>query len=140
MIQTLNQPTLLLVRGLPGSGKTTLARTIISNRKDAVHYEADQFFEDPVTKEYKYDKSKIHQAHETCFSNTRSAMELKIPLIVVANVFAQEWTVKKYFNLAQQYSYKISTIIVENRNGMKSVHDVPEDTISNMFKQFSVKL
>ena len=50
---------LFIVRGLPGSGKTTLAKSLGS-----VHFEADMYFMEG--NEYKFDITKIKKAHEWC--------------------------------------------------------------------------
>jgi hypothetical protein len=42
--------------------------------------------------------------------------------------------------LAQKYDYKVVSLIVENRHGNKSVHDVPDETIEKMKKRFEVSL
>lgn len=58
---------LVLIRGLPGSGKSTIARAMAAYE----HYEADMYFEKGG--EYCYDASKIKDAHEWCQRETRSA-------------------------------------------------------------------
>lgn len=62
------------------------------------------------------------------------------PEIAVSNTFTQEWEMEDYFKLAEQYGYKVVSLIVENRHGSKSVHDVPEETICKMKERFNVKL
>jgi predicted kinase len=47
---------------------------------------------------------------------------------------------KPYIDLANQYGYTIFTIIVENRHGNSSVHDVPEETMKKMKDRFEIKL
>jgi hypothetical protein len=37
-----------------------------------------------------------------------------------------------YIELAQKYGYQIISLIVENRHGNKSVHDVPDETLDRM--------
>ena len=47
---------LILIRGLPGSGKSTLAKQLTMNRSHnfVSHFEADMYFIDSGTGEYKY--------------------------------------------------------------------------------------
>jgi hypothetical protein len=47
---------------------------------------------------------------------------------------------KPYFELAKQYDYRVTTIIVENRHGAKSIHNVPPETIKKMTDRFEIKL
>ena len=49
---------LVLIRGLPGSGKTTLAKEFTGYD----HHEADHFFEDE-NRNYRYDRSQVQAAH-----------------------------------------------------------------------------
>lgn len=51
---------LILVRGLPGSGKSTFAHAIWNNYAIC---EADQYFINKETGEYVFDGSKIKDAH-----------------------------------------------------------------------------
>ena len=136
-------PTLILLRGLPGSGKSTLANHIWNHQAIC---EADKYFVDNETKEYKFDASKLREAHEWC----RNEVEIRMkdhqlnpqyyPEIVVSNTFTQEWEMKSYIDLAAKYGYQVVSLIVENRHGNQNVHNVPEETLDRMRKRFDVKL
>jgi predicted kinase len=126
---------LYCVRGVAGSGKSTFAKTLGGR-----HYEADMFFIDPISGEYKFDGSKIKLAHEWCQNRVEGDMILNMDKIVVSNTFTQEWELEKYFELAKKYGYKVFTIIVENRHGGTNVHNVPEDKLEQMKNRFEVKL
>jgi predicted kinase len=130
---------LYIVRGIPGSGKSTFAKTL-----GGTHIEADQYFVD-VDGNYNFDGGKIKLAHEYCRAQTEAWMrtdgtQVNVDRIVVSNTFTQEWEIKPYFELAKEYGYKVFTIIVENRHGGKNVHEVPEDKIQMMKDRFEVNL
>jgi predicted kinase len=126
---------LYLVRGLPSSGKSTFAKTL-----GGQHYEADMFFIDPISGEYKFDGSKIKLAHEWCQNRVEGDMILNMDKIVVSNTFTQEWELEKYFELAEKYGYKVFSIVVENRHGGTNIHKVPEEKLEQMRNRFSIKL
>jgi predicted kinase len=126
---------LVICRGIPGSGKSTFAKTL-----GGQHYEADMYFIDPTTGEYKFDGSKIKNAHQWCQGFVKSDMILDYPKIVVSNTFTQEWEIEPYFELAKEYGYKVFVVIVENRHNGVNVHNVPEDKIEQMKNRFNIKL
>jgi len=62
------------------------------------------------------------------------------PEIVVSNTFTQEWEMESYYKLAEQYGYKVFSIIVENRHGGVNQHGVPADKLEQMKNRFEIKL
>ena len=125
---------LYIVRGIPGSGKSTFAKTL-----GGQHYEADMFFINE-NGEYNFDVTKIKDAHKWCQSFVETNMVLEYPKIVVSNTFTQEWEMEPYFKLAKEYGYKTFSIVVENRHGGTNEHGVPEDKLEQMRNRFEIKL
>jgi predicted kinase len=130
--------TLYIVRGLPGSGKSTFAKTLGGTR-----FETDNFF--MVDGEYKFDGSKIKEAHNWCQNSVNSAMILNNTAglnetIVVSNTFTQEWEMKPYYDMAETYGYKVFSIIIENRHGGVNEHSVPDEVLTKMRERFEIKL
>jgi predicted kinase len=129
---------LFIVRGLPGSGKSTFAKTL-----GGKHFETDNFF--MVDGEYKFDVTKLKAAHEWCQNSVNTAMILNITTdlnstIVVSNTFTQEWEMKPYFDMAETYGYRVFSLIVENRHGGVNQHGVPQDKLEIMKNRFETKL
>ena len=129
---------LILLRGIPGSGKSTFAKSI-----GGVHIEADQFF--MMNGKYNFDITKIKLAHKYCQNQTEAWMktdgtQVNNDKIVVSNTFTQEWEMEPYFKLAEKYGYRTFSLIVENRHGGVNEHDVPEDKLELMKNRFEVKL
>ncbi len=133
---------LTLVRGLPGSGKSTFANFIWN---DYAICEADKFFYDKEGN-YNFDATKLRKAHEWCRNQVENRMKNNqnntqfYPEIVVSNTFSQEWEMEAYYKLAEQYGYKVFSIIVENRHGGVNQHGVPADKLEQMKNRFEVKL
>lgn len=126
---------LFLLRGLPGSGKSTLAKQL-----RGVHFEADMFF--MKNGEYKFDASKLKDAHEWCMSKVNRCMSVDgcFNKIIVSNTFTQEWEMKPYYEMAQEHGYIVFSLIVENRHNGKNIHSVPTEVIDKMESRFEVKL
>jgi predicted kinase len=138
---TETQGDLILVRGLPGAGKTTLAKVILqlpSNVEPEV-LSADDFFVNSEG-EYIFDATKIKEAHNYCQFRCSERMRQQKARIVVANTFTQEWEMEEYFKMAERYNYRVHTVIVENRHGNENVHGVPTDKLQQMKERFEIKL
>lgn len=132
------EKTLYIVRGIPGSGKSTFAKTL-----GGTHFETDEFF--MVDGEYKFDPTKLKEAHRWCQDSVNTAMILNHTaglnnVIVVSNTFTQEWEMESYFQMADTYGYKVFSVIVENRHGGINTHGVPEDKLQVMRDRFEFKL
>lgn len=128
---------LYIVRGLPGSGKSTFAK-ILTGGSGPTHYEADMYFMQDG--KYKFDASKLRFAHEWCKDRVLMDMMKEVPAIGVSNTFTQEWEMQAYMDLAKEYGYTVFTIIVENRHGGVNEHNVPEDVLTKMRDRFEIKL
>jgi len=131
---------LILLRGLPGAGKSTVAQLIMTGggMTDKV-IEADSYFYDHMNN-YNFDPSKLPAAHNYCKTMVTDYMKMMKPKIVVANTLTQEWEMLPYYELAEQYGYRVHTLIVENRHGNESIHNVPAVSIGNMLHRFQIKL
>lgn len=124
---------LFIIRGISGSGKSTLAKSI-----GGINLEADDYFMD--NGEYKFDITRLKDAHGWCQLRTEHNMEDEVSKIVVSNTFTQEWEMKPYFELAEKYGYRVYSLIVENRHGGINEHGVPDDKLEIMKNRFEVKL
>jgi predicted kinase len=124
---------LFIVRGLPGSGKSTFAKTL-----GGTHFETDNFF--MVDGKYKFDGTKIKEAHNSCQNKVKTDMMVGREKIVVSNTFTQEWEMEPYFGMAKEFGYKAFSIIVENRHGGTNEHGVPDEVLTKMRERFEIKL
>jgi len=126
---------LMLIRGLPGSGKSTVAKLF----DKALHFEADMYFLDSDGN-YQFDASKIKNAHNWCRDSVMDAMREGHPIVVVSNTFTQEWEMNVYYLLAEELGYRVISMIVENRHDGKNIHGCPDDKIEQMRNRFEFKL
>lgn len=132
---------LILLRGIPGSGKSTLGDVILhcpgSNSSDVLS--ADNFFIDHKGN-YNFDVTKLKQAHNECQQKCAERMKLELSRIVVANTFTEKWEMDSYYEMAERYGYRVHSLIVENRHNGVNIHDVPEEKLEQMKNRFEVKL
>lgn len=114
--------TLYIVRGLPGSGKSTYAKSL-----GIPHFEADMYFMQDG--EYKFDASNLKRAHAWCFFHVGDKLE-KGKDVVVSNTFTTVKEMQPYFNLAEMYNADV--VIVEVKTQYGSIHNVPKETLAKM--------
>ena len=113
---------LVLIRGIPGSGKSTMANVLVMIGYK--NFEADMFFE--VDGHYQYDASRIRDAHEWCQQMTQRALE-RGESVVVSNTFTRIREMAPYLQM------KVGRIkVIEARGKWENVHGVPADAMASM--------
>lgn len=145
-METKDTKDLILIRGVSGSGKTTFGRLIAGHgmNLEAIGAKpfdvlaADDYF--MVDGEYKFDGSKLKEAHADCQARTEARMARGDRMVIVANTFTREWEMAEYFLLAYEYGYRVYSIIVENRHDGVNEHGVPEESVQAMRDRFEIKL
>lgn len=117
---------LIIVRGLPGSGKSTVAKSF-----GALHVESDMFFMNDY--QYKWSGDKVSNAHRWCAYTVRTAM-INGSDVVVSNTFTQKWELQNYIELAATYNYNVRVIRCIGDFG--NVHSVPAEALARMKARF----
>ena len=117
---------LLLLRGLPGAGKTSLA--------SALEIRAVCSADDYVTRKgiYNWKPETVGASHDWCQRKCRRFMKKQIDKIIIANTLTSDRELKPYYDLARQFGYTVFSVVVENRHDGTNSHDVPEATLEKM--------
>lgn len=134
----MSDATLYLIRGVPGSGKSTFARQLLICELVEYVLEADDYFIDE-NGAYEFNPLKLGEAHEQCQSDTKHALILGRS-VAVSNTSCAEWEVETYQNIAAEYGARFVSIILENRHNAKNIHGCPDDKVEQMKRKFSIKL
>jgi predicted kinase len=129
---------LIILRGLPGSGKTTLAHVLSEDGKYPVFSVDDYFTDENGHYEFRFHEN--HLAYKQCEEGVKTAMQQGGGKIILHNTFTMEWEMEPYFKLASEFGYRMHVITVENRHGSTNVHSIPDDHIERMRAKFSTKL
>jgi len=118
----------IVLRGLPGSGKSTVAHklggTVVS---------ADDLFETPEG--YRFDPGRIGEAHNACFRAFIEAVQAGEPLVVVDNTNTMVAEMAPYMLAAGAYGYEAKVLEVQVPVEValeRNVHEVPEPAIRAM--------
>jgi len=129
---------LILLRGLPGSGKTTLAHVLSEKGKYPVFSVDDYFTDENGHYEFRFQEN--HVAYKQCEEGVKTAMVQGVDKIILHNTFTMEWEMEPYFKLAAEHGFRLHVLTVENRHGSANVHDIPEDHIERMRGKYQLKL
>lgn len=126
---------MILIIGIPGSGKSTKAREIIeqytNNNLPIVHYEADMFFE--RNGKYNFNPKLLSQAHLWCQKKTKEAMQNNIN-VIVSNTSLTPKERRIYIELAKIYRYNVKVITMTNE--FQNIHGVPKETLERMKQRY----
>lgn len=124
------------MRGLPGSGKSTYVK---NNYPNAEICSADHFFYKLGNGEYKYDATKIGEAHKECFSKFMEAISCGKETIAIDNVFTTRWEISPYIALANHFGYDHQIIKMETPLAVclsRQTHKVPDKHMEWINKGF----
>ena len=142
--------TLIILRGVSGSGKSDFANFLSTTHNNAyvgktnvapvvVCCADDYHIKDGV---YKFKLENLGEAHLQCRLKAFEAMKNETGLVIIANANTKEGDFYYYQELARQFSYKFISLVLENRHGNCDVHNVPENVLEILEKNLrnSLKL
>lgn len=119
--------TLSLVRGLPGSGKSTFAKRHFPG---VLHLENDMYhYHNGV---YTFDESKVTDGINFLTDIVKKAMSAKID-VVISNTFCRARTIDWYKSFCPAYT---KFVVYRMTGKFENVHDVPADVLSSMKDSF----
>ena len=135
---------LVLISGVPGSGKTTLAHYLRNIQDESWSISADSFMVNEK-REYEYDRDRLEECHSRCLEYVRSILfhnedrgQSRDPdetgTVVVHNTFVKQWELDPYLKLAEEAGWPV--FVVEMRQRFPNVHGVPDDVVDRMSRTF----
>ncbi|TDH73968.1 hypothetical protein CCR75_002625 [Bremia lactucae] len=147
------KPIVIIMRGIPGSGKSTLRREVENIcRNLGVKFtacSADFWFETP--RGYRFDGAKLKAAHNSCRDQFSSALAgdcqtsdgRQQHVVFVDNTNTQRWEYKEYESIAkssgsQVYIFEMKCVdhLMAYRMGRRNSHGVPQDKVVSMFMRW----
>lgn len=137
---------LVILRGLPGSGKSYLARKIVEITVGCQDhhnfiYSADDYFMRRGL--YQFDGSKIQDAHAFNQQRAFEAMRRGVSPVIIDNTNTQMWEMKPYAMAASQYAYIIEILepdtpwaFNDRELFRKNIHGVPRVKLKEMLGRY----
>ena len=117
---------MVLIRGLPGSGKSTMAKAL--HKAGFEWFEADTYHLNDEG-DYCFDPANVKAAHAWCQEETRKALESG-KRVVVSNTFTRIWEMAPYFEMAKALG--IEPNVLEAKGDWQNVHAVPTEVVDQM--------
>lgn len=136
---------MIVMRGLPGSGKSTRAREIVKRLADlglrtSVRSTDDQFM---VNGEYRFDPKRIVEAHAVNQKLAAGDMAEGVNVVVIDNTNIQKWEFANYLTFADAHGYEVRyetvgefTEEAARACAARNTHGVPVDAVIKMAARF----
>ena len=120
---------LLLVRGLPGSGKSTFGQQMEYKTQGLFHHvETDMYFLGP-NGEYEFNPDALGKAHHWCQEETRTKLMCHAS-VIVTNTFSRHWEMQPYIRMAESYGHNVNIVTMTGQ--YQNIHNVPQEVIDKM--------
>lgn len=132
---------LVIMVGLPGSGKSTRAQQLINECGcgGKIH-STDNYF--MVDGEYKWDPAKLGYYHRLNFEACEESLKREVQLVIVDNTNLRKRDRDRYASLGELYGYQVVYEVVGEFSeevapiyAERNKHGVPLQTILNMMKR-----
>lgn len=118
---------LILVRGAPGSGKSTFGRKLGAEIGAPV-YESDEFFNDSEGV-YRFDPSKLGYVHQMNRSRTEKTLS-EGRTVIVCNTLTTLKEINEYLNIAKRLNIPVE--VYRSNADFGNIHGVPLDKVAIM--------
>lgn len=123
---------LTLIRGLPGSGKSTIALSLLKqswklDNEKCVVLEADMYL--TIGGKYVFDPKKRTEGH-TWLKNTTEVFLNNGYHVIVTGTLTRKWEIMPYKRMADALECEFN--VVTCTGNYQNIHDVPEDVIQQM--------
>lgn len=136
-------PRVILIRGCPGSGKSTTAARIRDANPGTIVVSTDDYWFVVGNGTYDYRPALLRRAHNSTFHLFCECIEKGKQLVVVDNTNVTIGDMKRYVLYARQLGYQIEFIEPSSpwafdpeELSRRNIHNVPKVTIERMLKRY----
>ena len=130
---------IIIMRGLPGSGKSTRAAQLAGTT--GLVFSTDEFF--MVDGRYRFDPFRLKAAHRWNQQRVENAAAEGVPLIVVDNTNVTQWEMAPYIRMAQVHGYGVRFKYPQTpwqfdprECARRNTHGVPYENVLKMMERW----
>jgi Uncharacterised P-loop hydrolase UPF0079. len=147
LIETVKRGDVIVLQGIPGSGKTTLADKISNSlplMSTVIPYSADFYMVNPKTNKYEFDRSKLGECHNKCLGAFLRCLyrdSAKTATLIVDNTNTTNLEIAPYMAAAAAFgrnAYVVTVTLLRWQTAVfRQIHDVPNGHIEDMANRLS---
>jgi predicted kinase len=129
-----NDLMLAIIRGLPGSGKSTIAKRLYGHNHQTVILETDMYWYRNADRKYEFEFEHLNRAHRWCLQ-TAEAFLAQDRNVVIANTNLTFSEVKHYVDFAKRLGAHIFVHTLSKDINHGSIHGVPPEVMERMYNK-----
>ena len=130
--------TAFIIRGLPGSGKSSVAELLASTSESSVIHSTDNYH--MINGRYKFNKEMLWVYHQRNLEAFEKSCKKGIKIVICDNTNIKKSFYSKYVRTAKKYGYKVFIITVGDFNASEcwrhNRHGVPLKVVRSMKRSF----
>jgi predicted kinase len=138
---------LIMMRGVSGSGKSTMARKIAEERGGVI-FSTDDFFDREGR--YEFDPKMLPSYHAKNQARAEASMAGGVSPIIIDNTNTQAWEMKPYVEAAMRHGYEVEIVepgspgfpeadfeeIMRRQKSREGGKSMPEEVVHRMMSRF----
>eukprot|EP00118_Oscarella_pearsei_P026888 m.310543 g.310543 ORF g.310543 m.310543 type:complete len:1493 (+) comp52446_c0_seq1:108-4586(+) len=138
IVESFATKSLVLLRGLPGSGKSTVAKSLRSDSKAEICSADDYRYS---SQGYAFNQSRLVDVHRQCFLKCIELVGQGCPMVIIDNTNSHLWEYAVYERLGHVCGYQVKVVEIAcpdqamvGRFAGRNVHSVSIDVSMKMWK------
>jgi predicted kinase len=125
-------PSLYIIRGAPGSGKTTFGLRLRAGGLVRYVLSADDYMTGTGGK-YNFDPRRLKECHERCQMDAIRHLR-GFESVAVCNTFTRIWEMQPYVNMARNIGAEL--FVIKCEGNFRNIHGVPDQKVREMRDRF----
>lgn len=122
-----------IMRGVPGSGKSTVARQLANGATQAIHSTDNYFYSGG---EYLFDRQRLSEYHDRNYEAFCHSLDTAEPVVICDNTNVRRWEFERYEEAANKAGYLVALVVmplpVASVAAQRTLHGVPAHIIQRM--------